>query len=142
MSSEYAMNGIWGNVLVGAASGILGTLAAGAIGKLGPLGSHLVFPPDAVIAMAGACPPGWHRYDAASGRYIVGADGRNFEAGTMGQASGATVEYREEDLNGKGDIIITAPKRQSLQAGPHGGSLLVSPDVPSSYIALSLCQRR
>jgi hypothetical protein len=135
------MNCIWKNVLVGAASGILSAMAMGAIGQLGPLGSRLVFPPDAVIAMAGACPPGWRRYDAASGRYVVGADGRNFEAGTMGQASGATIEYRDGDLNGKGEIVLSAPQRQFHRTEPHGSSLLVSADVPSSYIALSLCQR-
>jgi hypothetical protein len=93
--------------------------------------------------MAGECPHGWHRYDAASGRYIVAADGRDIEAGTMGQASGTVFEYRDADHHGRGEIIISAPQRKPFtQGGMHTSVSSASPDSPSSYIALNLCQRR
>ena len=137
------MNSFLTNVLAGAVGAVVSAMTVGAMGQLAPLGSRLVIPADAVIAVAGECPPGWHRYDAANGRYVVGADGRDLEAGMMGQASGATFEYRDGDLRGKGDVIVSAPHAQPPNlGGPRAGTLLVGPGGPSSYIALSLCQRR
>lgn len=137
------MNRLWSNVLVGAGSGILSAMAMGAMAELGPLGTRLIFPPDAVIAMAGECPPGWHRYDAASGRYVIGADGRDLEAGTTGRLSGAGVEYKDGVLHRKEEIMISASQwRLSVQGGLRDNYLLVSRDPPWGYIALSLCQRR
>ena len=137
------MNRLWSNVLVGAASGILSAMAMGAIAELGPLGTRLIFPPDAVIAMAGECPPGWHRYDAASGRYVIGADGRDLEAGTTGRLSGAGVEYQDRALHRQQEIMTSVSQRRlSVEGGLRVDYLLVSRDPPLGYIALSLCQRR
>jgi hypothetical protein len=137
------MNKLWSNVLVGAASGILCAMTMGAIAELGPLGTRLIFPADAVIAMAGECPLGWRRYDAANGRYIIGADGRDLEAGTIGRLRGAGVEYQDRALHGPQEVVISASQpRLSLQGGLHGEYFLVSRDPPWGYIALSLCQRR
>lgn len=134
------MNTVWTNIVVGAASAVLSAVAMQAIAELGPLSSRLMFPSEAVIAVAGECPLGWHRYDAARGRYVVGAGGKELEIGTVGQTSLAGIEYRDGDLSARGEIVLSAAQRRSqLQpADPHHLSL--SPDSPSGFIALNLCQ--
>ena len=134
------MNTVWTPVVVGAASAVASAVTLGAMAQLGPLSSRLMFPSAAVIAVAGDCPLGWHRYDAGRGRYLVGADGKELESGTVGQAPLAGIEYRNEDLPAAGEIVISALKRQSpLQPG-NPRHLLVAPDNPTGFIALSLCQ--
>lgn len=137
------MNNFWNPVAAGAASGILSAMALGVAGQLVPLGSRLIFPDEAVIAMTGECPLGWHRYEAASGRYVVAADGRALEAGTIGQVNGTSIEFRDGELRGKGEIILSAPARQPPNQSERYQTPVPTSSQPAwSYIALNLCQRR
>lgn len=78
-------------------------LTAGAIWGAGKLGAfaYIVFEPavpaSAVIAFNGECPPGWDKFDIASGRFLVAA-------GT-GQDANGKLETFELGPNVKGEYV-------------------------------------
>ncbi len=137
------MNNFWSNVMAGSVGAVVSAIVTTALGQLGPLGSRLVFPQDTVITIAGDCPPGWRRYDAASGRYVVAADGKHLEAGTTGDTASASIEYGEIEVPSAGESdLVSSNRRHPSPSRRYQSPPLHPADSPSSYVVLSMCQRR
>jgi len=124
------MNSFWSNVCAGTVGAVFSAAAIAAIGELRPLGLHLIIPEDAVIPMSGECPPGWRRYQAADGQYIV-TPVSGLSAGSNRMTPG---ESRPATAPVPGQTDQTAIDRSP-------GIRLVVPRT-STYVVLSLCQRR
>jgi hypothetical protein len=124
------MNNFWSNVCAGTVGAVFSAAAIAAIGELRPLGLQLIIPEDAVIPMSGECPPGWRRYQAADGQYIVTP------------ASGLSVGSNRTPPGESHSATAPVPgqaDQTAIDSSP--GMRLVVPRT-STYIILSLCQRR
>ena len=120
------MNNFWSNVSAGTIGAVLSAAAMAAIGELRPLGVHLIIPEDAVIPMSGECPAGWRQYDAANGRYIV--------------APGGNVPQVQGGHDTATNSVDSSRRDPKATTWPSSSRLFVPGE--STYIVLSLCQRR
>ncbi len=128
------MERFWSKV----AGGVIATLASAvilaAVGEIGVIWRRATVPVDTIILVDGPCPLGWHRYEAAVGRYPEGTVGPLAEPALIKTSKmlGRGV-VMEETLDGR----TAAPKRGG-PAGDHEG-LGGEGGLPS--VALTFCQR-
>jgi hypothetical protein len=131
------MTSFWSTVTSGIIGSIVTAGILGLVGELGSLGSRWLVPAEAVIGMSGPCPSGWRRFDAATGRYLRGAEGDSVVSGEYGIASDVGSDsrgpVRAEELRSDAP---RSPVGQVLR----GRSRPMRVDIPS--VALNFCQRR
>lgn len=96
-------------------------------------------PSGAVVAMQGECPTGWLPFEAASGRFIIGADG-TFAKGSNGGRRDMLFENIGE---GRYGISGTLSYRPSLnQSGVTSGDKVLNVPIIPPYIALKMCVKK
>jgi hypothetical protein len=127
------MKNFWSNVFAGTIGAVLSAATLATIGELRPLGLHLIIPEDAVIPMAGECPPGWRQYDAANGRYIVAPAGKVLEDRSEEQSDAAGSAFAEDST--------ALPRSDHRASSGHPGARRVLP-LQAPLDILGLCQRR
>lgn len=124
-------------------SGVIGAvLTAGVLWLVGVIGTNVVLPAGAIVGVSGQCPKGWVEYDAARGKYILGANGAQFPAGTTGGQNTLPVNAIGQVSTVSSGQAVNTPKLEDYGNPPVGSGGRVDLPFQPSYAALTMCQKR
>lgn len=96
-------------------------------------------PAGAIVAFQGNCPTGWLPFDAANGRFIIGAD-VSLPSGTSGGKSEMLFEYIGEGQYSNTGTGTYRPSQN--QPGVKNGDKAMSVSTLPPYVALRMCVKR